>query len=175
MSKPRNSKAINLRSLIDEFLLESRDIYKTSIAWVNGRPIYLATPAASDSTQLTNEESAIIKQYSRRKTFLFGFFVSIIAFASVLGDPSETSTFLIDDYLKVILSIVAVVIIIVTWRRDLLNSLKRVNTIVLVIGVIFLIASLMGVALEIGGTSGAVADDFPGIIIGIFLIINGVL
>jgi hypothetical protein len=135
----------------------------------------LATPAASGSTQLTNEESAVIKQYSRRKTFFFGYVVSILAFASVLSDPSETSTLLIDDYLKVILSIVAVVIIIVTWRKDLLNSLKRANTILLVIGIIFLLASLMGVALEIGGTTGAVGDDFPGIIIGIFLIINGVL
>jgi putative effector of murein hydrolase LrgA (UPF0299 family) len=66
-----------------------------------------------------------------------------------------------------------VIIIAVTWRKSILPSMKRVNMIGTIIGVVILLASIMAVVVENGNTTD-VADDFPGIILAIFLIINGV-
>ena len=112
-------------------------------------------------------------RYSRKRVFLFIYVVTVIAFASTLSLESENQLFLLDDYVKVLLAVAMVAIIGATWRNGLLPSMKRINMVGTVFGVVILLASIMAVVVESGNATD-VADDFPGIILAVFLIINGV-
>lgn len=128
---------------------------------------------ANNGTQLSLTEKSLVKQYSRRRIFLFVSVVTTIAFISVLSLESENQLYLIDDYAKIILPIILIIMIVVTWRNQALPSMKRVNMIGTIMGVLILLFGIMALVLE-SGNPDSIADDFPAIILGIFFIINGV-
>jgi Mn2+/Fe2+ NRAMP family transporter len=127
---------------------------------------------ANTETLLSSDEKQLAKQYAKRKAFLFAYVLSTIAFLTVYGLESGHALFLVDDYAKTILPVAALIVIGLTWRKDSTAGLKRTNNIGTVIGFLILAVSIMAVVLERGTVSEA--DDFPGIILGAFLVINGV-
>jgi hypothetical protein len=128
---------------------------------------------AENLSQLTSGELELTKAYTRRRVFLFAYVVSAIAFLSTLTTENEHQLFLVDDYGKIVFSIVMIVIIVATWRTQTLASMKRTNQVGTVAGVLTLVFGVMALVIE-RGNSDAIADDFPAIILGIFFIINGV-
>lgn len=128
---------------------------------------------ASTETLLSNDEKQLAKQFAKRRAFLFAYVLSTVAFLTVYSIEAGHPLFLIDDYAKTILPIGALAIIAVTWKKDDAAGLKRINNIGTIIGALILVVSIMAVVIEAGTES--VGDDFPGIILGIFLVINGAL
>lgn len=128
----------------------------------------------TESGTLTKEEKGLIKEYSKRKVFLFTYVISAVAFIAVLGLESENPAFLIDDYAKIILPIFAIIFFIVTWKKDDIRALRRTNNIGTVVGALILLFAILAILLEID-KSEFVADDFPAVIFGLLAVVNGLV
>lgn len=129
------------------------------------------TPAEAQP-QLSSEERILIKEFARRRIFIFFYVIVVIAFVAVVAGGEEDLG-PIDDYAKVIISLVMVVLIAATWKNQTLPSIKRTNRIATIAGLLILLFGILAVAVEINNGSD-VGDDFPALILGVFLIINGV-
>ncbi|MCL5068756.1 MAG: hypothetical protein M1368_10455 [Thaumarchaeota archaeon] len=123
---------------------------------------------------LTKEEKSLIKEYSKRKVFLFAYVISAVAFIAVFGLESENPTFLIDDYAKTILPIIAIIFFAATWKKESVQALKRTNNVGTVVGALILVFAVLAILLEIGRTE-FVADDFPAVILGLLAVVNGLV
>lgn len=123
---------------------------------------------------LTKEEKNLIKEYSKRKVFLFTYLISAVAFIAVLGLESENPTYLIDDYAKIILSIISIIFFAITWKRDDSRAPRRTNNVGTIVGALILVFAILAILLELGKTE-FVADDFPAVILGLSAVINGLV
>jgi hypothetical protein len=121
---------------------------------------------SSGSGALSTDERILFKQYSRRRLFLFGYAFTAAAIVSSIF--LESDLFVVDDYLKVLLSAGVAIIIAAKWRNDSLANLKSINKLGLFIGVLLLIVAIFAVIVEAGD-----GDDVAAVVLGSFLIVNG--
>jgi intracellular septation protein A len=84
----------------------------------------------------------------------------------------ESPLGLVDDFAKVLISAAMVVLIAATWKNQTLPSMRRINRIATIAGVLIILFGIFAIVVE---NSSDAADDFPAIILGVFLVINGVL
>jgi hypothetical protein len=124
------------------------------------------------AVSLTQDERSLTKAFSRRRVFLFVFVVSAFAFLPTLMGETEIQLAPVDDFGKVGVSVILLILIAATWRNQTLPSMRRTNMIATFGGVLIIVFGVMALVLE-SGNADYVADDFPALIIGIFILING--
>ncbi len=73
--------------------------------------------------------------------------------------------------MDITLAVIAIIVLVVWWKRQSLSDLKRVNNIVTVLAVLLILATVFAFTHEIGDTED-LANDIPTLFFGIFMLIN---
>lgn len=101
------------------------------------------------------------------------FFYALLLVAISDTAISESDTFLraIDDYVAIILAVVALAVLFGWWKRQSLSDLRRGSNIVTVLAVLVLLATIFAITQEIGDPKDF-GNEIPSVIFSIFLLIN---
>ena len=127
---------------------------------------------ASAEVQPTPGEPSLAKEYGRRRVFVFLYaIIAITLIPEVTNGVIALSS--VDDYAEVLLSLAMVVVIAVKWKDQTMPSLKRINRMATMVGVIIILFALLSIALEYGDAS-ELGDGFPTLALGALLVINAV-
>jgi uncharacterized membrane protein len=111
------------------------------------------------------------KQLGRMRVSAFFFGLSVVAFIPVINEESDIFSHVLDDYLIIGISVVAIIVLAMMWKKQEMPQLRRTNNILFVLAVVALAIAFMALAIE-SGDSTDVADDIPKLIFSIFLIVN---
>jgi glucose uptake protein GlcU len=126
---------------------------------------------STQGSDFTEEQSKIVKQLGRRRAFGFFFGVSAILFLDVAFMEGDMVSHSFDDIAVVAISAIAVILILATLKKRSLPQLKRMNNILTILGVLFLIMTFVAISIEINDAND-IGDDFPKIFIAAAMLVN---
>lgn len=82
---------------------------------------------------LTDEQRAGVKELARRRVFLFLYVLVAIVFPLTALGENDILLHALDDYLGVVFSVVAIVALVVYWRKPY-QGVRTANKIALIMG-----------------------------------------
>ena len=116
-------------------------------------------------------DKSVIKELGRRRVFIFFWGFVIVAIANVIGEESDMFIHVLDDYLDIILAVVAIAIIVAMWRKQTAPQLRRVNNIASILAVLLVLVTIYAISVEIGDPADF-GNEIPTLLFGITMLVN---
>lgn len=116
-------------------------------------------------------DSATIKQLGRRRVFGFFWVFVLFAIANTVTEENDIFLHVVDDYTDIVLAVVAIVVLLVWWKKASLPNLKRVNNILTVLAVLLILATIFAITQEMGDPTDF-GNEIPTLFFGAFMIAN---
>ena len=118
-------------------------------------------------------DRAAIKEMGRRRVFGFFWVFFIVALANTLSSEGDEFTHVVDNQIDIALGVIAIVVLLVWWRKTSAKDLKMMNNILAVLAVVVIILAIVTLAGMTGETTAEdLGDDIPTLFFGIFMLIN---
>jgi hypothetical protein len=122
----------------------------------------------SDPVAFTKEAA---KEYARRHVFILFFVLAILASVFTINEESDMILHVLDDYILVAISAIALVAIAVRWKKSSFQDLRSINNIATGLAFVGLIAVIFAFTQEINDAADFGND--PGQLIAILgLLVN---
>lgn len=116
-------------------------------------------------------DGATIKELGRRRVFAFFWVFFVLAIAQTVSEESDELLHVADDYVDIVLAVIAIVALLVWWKRKSFKDLRMTNNLMTVLAAGLLVATLFAFSQEMGD-SADLANDIPSLFFGIFMLIN---
>ncbi len=101
--------------------------------------------------------------------FFWGF--ALVALANTVGEERDVFLHVVDDYVDIILAVVAIVIIAAMWRKQAAPQMRRVNNIASILAILLVIATIYAISQEIGDPADF-GNEIPSLLFGITMLVN---
>jgi hypothetical protein len=95
-------------------------------------------------------DRALTKELARRRVWVFFAVFVAAAFSGQLVEESDMFLHALDEYVLVVLAVVALIFLAVIWKKQALGELRKQDNILLVLFVIMLIFKLYRFQLSLG-------------------------
>ncbi len=125
----------------------------------------------SDSSTSVSPDKETVKELGRRRVFAFFWVFVLFAISNVVGEENDIFLHVLDDYVDIALSIVAIVVLVVWWKRSSVKELKMANNIFTVLAVGLVLATLFAITQEMGDPTDF-GNEIPTLFFGIFMLAN---
>lgn len=126
---------------------------------------------STDSSPTTMPDKDWLKQMGRRRVFGFFWVFFVLAIAQTLSEESDQFFHVLDNYVDIALAAVAIIALLVWWKKTSTKDLKMLNNLLTVLAVLLVLATLFAFSQEIGDSQD-LADDIPTLFFGVFMLIN---
>ncbi len=125
----------------------------------------------TDSSTGVSEEKSIARELAKRRAFIVLFIVLIEivgAFVNLEGDMLAHS---LDDYAILVISIIGLLVIATTWKKQSLAGLKKQHNILLVLLIVALVFQIYGFIVESNDPTD-LGNEYPSLTILLLMIVN---
>lgn len=112
-----------------------------------------------------------LRELGRRRVFVFFWGFVFVALINTINEESDIFLHVFDDYVDIILAVVAVIVIGVMWRKQAMQQLKRVNNIATILAVLFILATIFAITQEYNDPADF-GNEIPSLLFGIAMVIN---
>jgi hypothetical protein len=114
-----------------------------------------------------------LKQLGRRRVFGFFWVFFVVAIFQTVFTEGDSFIHAVDEYIDIVLALIAIVLLLVWWKKTSTGDLKMSNNVQAVLAVILLILALVTLAGLTGETTPEdLGDDYPTLFFVIFMLIN---
>ena len=117
------------------------------------------------------EEKSIARELAKRRAFIVLFIVLIEIVGAFIGLEGDMIAHSLDDYAILAISIVALLVIGVMWKKQSLAGLRKQHNIVLVFLIVALVFQIYGFIAESNDPTD-LGNEFPSLTILILMLIN---
>lgn len=117
------------------------------------------------------DEGERTKELAKRRVFLFFALFIVIALAGLIPEEADIFSHVVDEYALVGISIIALIYLAVSWKKNTLPELKMQHNILLVLFIMALIIQLYAIPIEISDPMDF-GNDIPVLILLILLLAN---
>ncbi len=119
----------------------------------------------------TTSDSATIKELGRRRVFAFFWGFVLVAISNTILEENDIFLHVVDDYADIVLAVIAIVVLAVWWKRNSMPELRRTNTILTVLAVGLILATIFAISQEYNDPADF-GNEIPTLFFGIFMLIN---
>ncbi len=119
----------------------------------------------------TMPDRATIKELGRRRVFAFFWVFTAFAIGNVVGEENDIFLHVVDDYTDIALAIIAIVVLVLWWKKSDLKQLRTTNNILTVLAVGMVIATVFAITQEMGDPTDF-GNEIPTLLFAVFMIIN---
>ncbi len=77
----------------------------------------------------------------------------------------------LDDYLDIILAVVAIIVFVVMWRKQTAPQLRKANNVATILAVLLILVTIFAITVEIGDPADF-GNEIPTLLFGIKLVVN---
>jgi hypothetical protein len=125
----------------------------------------------TQEVRFTDDQRQVVKQLNRRHTYGFFFALFAVTFVEVIGSESDQFLHMLDDIIIVSASAIAIVVIVVMWKKHSLPQLKMTNNVLFALAIVFTLSAVFAVMVESGDPTD-LGDDIPKLFISVALLLN---
>ncbi len=119
----------------------------------------------------TMPDSATIRELGRRRVFAFFWVFVLVAIANTINEENDIFLHVIDDYADIALAIIAIVVLVMWWKRSSMKNLRMTNNTLTVLAVGLIIATVFAITQEMGDPTDF-GNEIPTLFFGIFMLLN---
>ena len=101
--------------------------------------------------------------------YLFFWAFVVVAISKVIAEENDLFLHVADDYVDIILAVIAIAILAVMWRKKSTPSLRRANNIATILAVALIAAAIFAITQEVGDPAD-IGNEIPTLFFGIFMI-----
>ncbi len=116
-------------------------------------------------------DSATIKELGRRRVFAFFWVFVVVAIANTINEENDIFLHVVDDYTDIVLATIAIVVLVMWWKRSSMKDLRMTNNILTVLAVGLIIATIFAITQEMGDPTDF-GNEIPTLFFGIFMLLN---
>ena len=125
----------------------------------------------SESSMPSMPDKDTIRELGRRRVFAFFWVFTLFAIGNVVNEENDIFLHVVDDYTDIILAVVAIVVLVLWWKRSSMKDLRMTNNILTVLAVLLIAATLFAITQEMGDPTDF-GNEIPTLFFGIFMIAN---
>lgn len=114
---------------------------------------------------------SITKWLGRSRVYAFFWVFFLAAIANTVNEESDIALHVADDYVDIILAVVAIILLALWWKKKAPAELKRTNNVMAVFAVLLILATIFAFTQEIGDPADF-GNEIPSLFFGIFMLIN---
>ena len=120
-----------------------------------------------------SSDKSWVKEIGRRRVFGFFWVFFVLAIFQTVSTEGDEFMHVVDNYVGIGLAAVAIIVLLVWWKKTDTKNLKMMNNILTVLAVILLIMAVVTLAGLTGETTVEdLGDDIPTLFFSIFMLIN---
>ncbi len=119
----------------------------------------------------TMPDSATIRELGRRRVFAFFWVFVLVAIANTINEENDIFLHVVDDYADIALAIIAIVVLVIWWKRSSMKNLRMTNNTLTVLAVGLIIATVFAITQEMGDPTDF-GNEIPTLFFGIFMLLN---
>jgi glycerol uptake facilitator-like aquaporin len=112
-----------------------------------------------------------LRDLGRRRVSAFFFALLLVAIFEQAISESDKFLHAVDDYVDIIVAIIALLIIFAWWKKNSASDLKKTNNWMAGLALIVIIATIFAMTQEFGDAEDF-GNEIPTLLFGIFLLIN---
>lgn len=126
---------------------------------------------ATGEVQGPTDQKGLVRELAKRRAFIFLFIPIIITLAFFITLEQDMLLHALDDYVIISLSIISLILIGASWKKQSLGQLKKQHNIIFAFLVIALAFQIFGVLVE-AGDSEDFGNEVPSLVALILMFIN---
>lgn len=126
---------------------------------------------SSQSSASNVPDRETIKELGRRRVFGFFWVFVLFAISNVISEENDIFLHVVDDYADIALAIVAIVVLVVWWKKSSAKELRTANNILTALAVGLVLATIFAITQELGDPTDF-GNEIPTLFFGIFMLAN---
>lgn len=125
----------------------------------------------TESSMSSMPDKDTIRELGRRRVFAFFWVFTLFAIGNAVNEENDIFLHVADDYTDIILAVVAIVVLVLWWKRSSMKDLRMTNNILTVLAVLLIAATIFAITQEMGDPADF-GNEIPTLFFGIFMIAN---